>query len=214
MVNDIKPLLNSEKVGDILDIMEELKYTHLPVVDQDRNYLGLLCEDDLLELDEEDRIQKHQRCLKPFAIAANSHLFEAVKSMGEGQLSLLPVVNTEGGYLGYVPAVELLQDLGRELSFNERGSVIVLKMDVRDYHLAQVSQIVESEDAKIIGLLLFNDTNPDLLNLVLKINQEDLSRIIQSFKRYNYSIDAVFHQSIFDENLADRYESFMKYINI
>lgn len=214
LLNDIKPLQDSEKVADVLDIMEELKYSHLPVVDEDRSYLGLLCEDDLLELDEDALIKNHRRCFKPYAISVDSHLFDAIKIIGEGNLSLLPVIDAQSKYLGYLSAVEALQDFGRELSFTETGSVMVLKMEVLDYHLSQIAQIVESEDARIIGLLIFNDPNPDLLNLVLKINQQDLGRIIQSFQRYNYNIDSVYHQSIFDESLADRYESFMKYINI
>ncbi|MDZ7846588.1 MAG: hypothetical protein U5L96_07370 [Owenweeksia sp.] len=41
-------------------------------------------------------------------------MFEALRLIGEGNLSLLPVVNAENKYRGYISSVELLQDLGRE----------------------------------------------------------------------------------------------------
>ena len=214
MLNDLKPLRGEDVVSEVLDIMEELKYSHLPVVDEERHFLGLVCEDDLLEFDDDSTLARHQRCYKPYSLSDQSHIFEALRMFGDGNLSLLPVVDGENHYLGYLSAMELLQDIGRELSFTEAGSLIILRMSLRDYHLAQVAQIVESEDAKIIGLFLVNDAEPDYLQLVLKINQQDISRIIQSFQRYNYNIVAVYHQSIFDENMEDRYESFMKYINI
>ncbi len=214
LLNDIKPLKPEDVVGEVLDVMEELKYSHLPVVDEERLFLGLVCEDDLLEFEEDSKLSRHQHILKPFSIALSSHVFEALRIFGEGNLSLLPVVDATNKYCGYMSATELLQDIGRQLSFVEAGSAIVLKMAVRDYHLAQVAQIVESEDAKVMGLFLVNDEEADALNLVIKINQQDISRIVQSFQRYNYNIVAVFHQSIFDENMEDRFESFMKYINI
>ncbi|MDZ7846587.1 MAG: hypothetical protein U5L96_07365 [Owenweeksia sp.] len=54
---------------------------------------------------------------------------------------------------------------------------------------------------------------PDQLQITLKINQTDLGRILQSFERYNYNIIEVFHDSMFEDSLTDRYQSFMKYLN-
>lgn len=214
LLNDLTPLADTDQVGVILDTMEELKFSHLPVVDQDRIYLGVVCEDDLLEVSEEsDALGKHTHLLKSFSIERNSNLFEAIKIIGEGNLSLLPVVGTDNKYIGYLSTTEVIQDLGRDLTFSESGGVIVLKVPVRDYQLAQIAQIVESEDARIMGLHMSNSSDTDQLIVCLKINQTDLSRIIKSFERYNYIVVEVFHQSIFDENVADRYESFMKYIN-
>lgn len=214
LLNDLKPLADTDQVGVILDTMEELKFSHLPVVDQERIYLGVVCEDDLLEVSEEsDTLGKHSHLLKPYYVARKASLFDAIKIIGEGNLSLLPVVNEDNKYVGYLSTNEVIQDLGRDQTFSAEGGVLILKVSVRDYQLTQIAQIVESEDARIIGLHLVNSTDTEELIVCLKINQIDLSRIIKSFERYNYSIVEVFHQSIFDENVADRYEAFMKYIN-
>ena len=53
-------------------------------------------------------------------------------------------------YRGYIPAVDILQDMGREMTFAEPGSIMILRIPSRDYHLAQIAQIVESEDARIV----------------------------------------------------------------
>ncbi len=214
LLNDIKPLQPSEKIAEVLDVMEELKYSHLPVVDEDKFYLGVICEDELLEIqNEEDNLQKHLRLLKAYAVSENENMFEAIRLIGEGNLSMLPVVNSENRYLGYMSSMELLQDVGRELTFTEPGSVLVLRVPSRDYQLAQISQIIESEDAKIIGFHLATDESGDQLLISLKINQMDVSRIIKSFERYNYNIVEVFHHSLFDDSIEDRYQSFMKYLN-
>ncbi len=214
LLNDVKPLHPADEVGVILDTMEELKFSHLPVVDEEKLYLGLICEDDLLEVSEEaDPLSKHFRFLKSYSITEESNMFDAVRLIGEGNLSLLPVIDEAGLYKGYISAVELLQDVGRELTFSEPGGVIVLNVQVRDYQLAQIAQIVESEDARIIGFHLGNTADPDKMLVSLKINQTDLTRIIKAFERYNYNVAEVFHHSIFDESVADRYAAFMKYLN-
>ncbi|WP_417612546.1 CBS domain-containing protein [Owenweeksia hongkongensis] len=215
LLNDLKPLNQSEKVVDILDAMEELKFSHLPVVDDERLYLGVICEDDLLEVSNEDDIlTKHLRLLKAYRVSSDADMFEAIRIIGEGNLSLLPVVDAKNHYRGYIATSELLQDVGRELTFKEPGGVLVLSIPVRDYQLTQIAQIVESEDAKVIGFHLSEDTEQEKLLVALKINQTDLDRIVKSFQRYNYNVVEVFHQSLFDDSLEDRYQSFMKYLNI
>lgn len=213
LLNDIKPLHQSEKVSDILDVMEELKYSHLPVVDDDKIYLGLVCEDDLLEINEDDLLKKHFRMMSAFSVAENEEVLRAISIIGKENLSLLPVVNKDNKYLGYISAAELLQDLGRQISFSEPGSVVVLRMPSRDYHLAQIAQIVESDDAKIVGVILGNDEESDQIQICLKINQLDLTRIVRSLERYNYKVVEVYHQSLLDEGLEDRYDAFMNYLN-
>lgn len=213
ILNDIKPLSITEKVASILDLMEELKFCHLPVLDQGK-YVGLIGEDDLLDIQEEDdTLDKHLKVLKPYRLRADDHLFNAMHVIGEGNLSLLPVVREEQQYIGFLSPLEMVQDLGRQLTFQEPGALIVLRTATLDYHLSQLTQIVESEDAHIIGFHLVAD-GPDHLEIILKINRTDISRIIKAFERFEYEIKAVFHRSIFDDTASDRYDSLMNYLNI
>ncbi len=216
MLNDIKPFTLSETVESLLDVMQELKYTHLPLVDDKRRYVGLVCEDDLLEIGSGNQeIGRFLRLVKPYSISEDSNLFNAIRVIGEGNLSLLPVVSDEENqYRGYIPAIDIVQDLGRELTFVEPGSIMILKIPGLDYQLAQIAQIVESEDARVVGLHMMNDPESDQLLVCLKINQPDLSRILSSFERYNYVVKEVYHQSLFDDGVQDRYQAFMKYLNI
>lgn len=215
LLNDIKPLGLTDKISDILDQMEELKFSQLAVVDDDQYYLGLIDEDDALEIENETgELGQHARYLKPYSIALGSNLFEAIKVIGEGQLSLLPVVDEDHIYKGYLSPLELMQDLGRQMTFVESGSVLVLEIPTRDYQLSQISQIIESDDARIIGFHLTASSSSDELYLALKINQKDLGRILKSLERYSYKVVEVFHESLFDDTLDDRYQALMKYLNI
>lgn len=213
ILNDFKALTLEEQVNDLLELMEELKCNHLPILHEGK-YLGLISEDDLMDVENpEDQLNAHLKVIKPYAIEADQHIYDAIRIFGEGDLSILPVVDAEGIYHGYIGPNELIWDLGQQLGFVEAGSVIVLRVAIIDYHISQIAQIVESEDALILGLQLRSD-GPDFIKVAVKINQIDLSRIIKSFERFSYDIVEVYHKSLFDDTGRDRYDALMKYLNI
>jgi len=213
ILNDVKPLGTETKVDYALEVMEELKSSHLPVVHEGK-YLGLISEDDLMDIQNiEDSLDQHLKVIKPYQVDTDTHIYEAIRMIGEGNLTCLPVLDGDGNYIGYLSPNELMWDIGRGLSFVERGGVVVLRIPVRDYHISQLAQIVESEDALILGLQLASESN-DFLKVALKINQQDLSRIVKSFERYEYEVVELYHESLFDDTASDRYEGLMNYLNI
>lgn len=212
LLNDLKPLDTEVSVGDTLEMMDELKLTHLPVVHEGR-YVGLVCDEDFQDLNQSDsKIDRHLQMLKPYQIGVEDHLYNAVALMGEGHLSLLPVTDEQERYLGYLSPLELIQDWGHQLTFREPGSLVVLRIPVRDYHLSQLAQIVESEDGRVVGLQMTSD-GLDQLRLFLKVNLLDCSNLIKNLERFDYEVVEVYHKSLFDDSASDRYEALMRYLN-
>jgi len=80
--------------------------------------------------------------------------------------------------------------------------------------LSEISRIVESNDARILSSFVTSHKDSVQMEVTLKINKSDLSGIIQTFNRYNYTVSASFHESKHDELMHDRYEELMKYLNI
>ena len=212
ILNDFNALGITERVEDLLSNMGELKISHMPIIHEGQ-YLGLISEEDLLDVENtDDNLEKHLKLLKPYSIRAEDHLYAAIKTIAEGNLSCLPVLNDEKKYIGYLSPQELIFNLGRQLSYNELGSVIVLRIAIRDYYISKISQIIESEDALILGLQLRKDGN-DFILVSLKINQQDLSRILKSFERFEYDVVEVYHQTPFEDD-SDPFEALVKYLNI
>jgi hypothetical protein len=50
------------------------------------------------------------------------------------------------------------------------------------------------------------------LEVTLKINQIELTRIIRTFERYDYVIKASFQKSEGDEDIQSRYDSLMNFL--
>jgi hypothetical protein len=52
------------------------------------------------------------------------------------------------------------------------------------------------------------------MEVTIKINRTDLSAVLQTFYRYNYTVKASFnHLDYYDDN-KQRFDSFMNYLNI
>jgi CBS-domain-containing membrane protein len=130
------------------------------------------------------------------------------------QLTVVPVLDAEEHYLGVITSAQLLSSLSSMASVAEPGGIIVLEMNTHDYTLTEIGRIVESNDAKILSSFVSSNADSTKIEVTLKINRKDLTAILQTFERFNYTVKAWYHQSEFDDDLKTRYDSFMNYINI
>ena len=85
-------------------------------------------------------------------------------------------------------------------------------MNVHDYSLAEISRIVESNDTKILSSHVASSYDSSQVELVLKLNNTDLTRIIASFDRFGYTIKESYHESEQDDDLQDRYDTLMNFL--
>lgn len=212
--NDFKPVQSSDSVHDALQMMEDQKVYHLPVC-ENGSYQGLISEGDLLDaFDHKNSIAEGSSKMIKVFIAEDKHIIDAIKLFSEFHLSILPVLNAREEYLGYINPYDIINGIGKMLSIETPGGVLVLKLNFNDYYLSQIAQIVESNDAKILAFYINSEPNISQIELSLKINKTDLSSIIDSFNRYDYDVSAAYHKSAGDIDLQYRYENFMKYLNI
>ncbi len=204
----------TESASTALELMDVFKVSHLPVVDGDE-YIGLISDTIIYDLDNADRkiCECHLHLPTP-AVRGSQHIFEVIDMLSKTMLTTLPVVNDNGQYLGVIGISDLAFELSHLLSSENPGAIIELEMNVYDYSLSQIAQIVESNDSKVLSLHVRN-TSPDTIVVTIKLNRTDVSGVIQTFERYNYNITAVHSvNEQYSSMLQDRLNSFIKFLNI
>ena len=92
--------------------------------------------------------------------------------------------------------------------------IIVLEINDKDYLLTEIAQIVESNDAKVLSMYITSHPDSTKFEVTLKINKMDVGSILQTFNRYDYIISASFTEDTYTDNLQDRFDSLMNYLNI
>lgn len=197
-----------------LVIMDENRLGHVALVDKG-SYQGLVSDNDIYDLEDTFiPLKKAQPSLiRPF-INAYSHIYEIVALACEYKITVVPVLGDNESFLGVITLEDLILALGKVTNAGEPGGVVILGLNVRDYSMAQIAQIVESENAKILSSYVSSQEDSLKIDLTLKINRKDLSSIIAAFDRYQFEIKASYHESEHDEDLQRRFEQFINYLNI
>lgn len=212
--NVIPPLKTSDTVQKALERMSEFKLYHLPIVNE-AQFLGLVSEEELIEVrDQQLPIGSLSlTLLNPF-VFKDAHIYDVIRLFNQLQLSLVPVLDVNKNYLGVVSINNLLSYTAETYAVKEFGGIIVLEISNRNNSLAHMAQIVEADNAQILSSYVSSFPNSTKLEITLKINKTELSGIIASFERYNYEVKAVFNNTQNDDGSADRFNSFMNYLNV
>ena len=132
--------------------------------------------------------------------------------MSEHKLSIIPVLDENEQYLGCTSIYHLMTTLANIGSIKEPGSILVLEINSIDYSMAQIAQIIESNNAKILSSYILSDVSSSVLEVTLKINELNLSRIILTFERYDYKIKASFQAVASDDDLRWKYDALMNFM--
>ena len=210
---DIPPLTHTDTGEKALRWMDEFKVTHLPDL-KNGNFVGVISESDILDkMDVEDTLDKLFDHLPRPYVNENSHIYEVLAKISEHKLSVLPILDNNEKYLGCTSIHNLITKIANTGSIKESGGIIVLEVNAVDYSMAQIAQIVESNNAKILSSYIMSPSDSNKLEVTLKINQIELDRIIRTFERYDYTIKASFQKSSGDEDVQFRYDALMNYLN-
>ena len=100
--NKIPQLQLEDSVKKALQLIADYKCTHLPVVDKEK-YIGLICEDDLLDNNKDGAtIELFQSDLIPARVLVTDHFLKAVPICNLYQTNVIPVINETGELLGCI----------------------------------------------------------------------------------------------------------------
>lgn len=211
---DVLPLKASDTGLVAMHWFDEFRVTHLPVI-SDSQLLGLISEDDVYAAGTfEEPIWSYQLQLQNVSILQSRHIYEVMKIFSDYKLTTLPVVDDKGAYLGLITLASLVEKMAVTAAVNNPGGILVLETNVNDYSMTEVSRIVEENDAKILSLYVSSPADSTRVELTLKLNKIDIQPVIQAFLRYDYTIKASFFESDYFDNLRDRYDMLMTYLNV
>jgi CBS domain-containing protein len=210
--NAIPYLHKDDTVYHALQLMNDYHVAHLPVVEDD-NYLGIISEEQLLQIDEESQLTELPISDGTTSVQANEHFLKAIQTAVVNKQSIVPVVE-EKQLLGIVTYNDLLRNASDFMSLNEPGALIVLEIDNRNYSFTEINRIVESVDAQITQLNTFTDPESGTVQVTIRVNKLQVSDLISTFQRYEYNVKYYFGEELYENELKTNYDNLMNYLNI
>lgn len=213
LISQSVPYLHpGDKVYHALQLMNDYHVGHLPVVDEER-YLGIISEEQLLQNDDELAVGQLPVTDGTTSVQANEHFLKAVQTAVAHKLSIVPVVE-EKQLLGTVTYTDLLRNTSAFMSLHLPGALIVLEIDSRNYSFAEINRIVESNDAQITQLNTLTDPETGMMQATLRLSKIEVSDIVATFQRYEYSVKYYFGEEMYENELRNNFDNLMNYLKI
>jgi len=204
----------TDKVSFALQMMDDYNVQHLPVENHD-DFAGLISKDLLHDFDGDDLIAALEDHFVLASILPREHFLTAIKMVaGLGDISLLPVVNEAKELQGVITAKKLIHAAATFNAVDEPGGMIVLEMEKRNFSFGELSRLVETNDAYITQLNTYTDATTGILQVTFKINKLEISDIIATLQRYDYTILYYFGEELYENELKENLDLLMAYLNI
>lgn len=197
-----------------LDRMSDFKVSHLPIVNGEQ-LLGVVSEDDLVGVaDYEDAIGSLGLSLYQPYVEEHQHIYEVIRAALNLRLTIVPVLDAASNYLGVVSINAMVEYMATITSVSEPGAIIVLEISNRNNSLAHMAQVVESNNAQVLSSYVRSFPDSVRLEVTLKVNKTDISSILAAFNRYDYTVIATYNDLRSRDQVVDRYDQLMNYLNL
>lgn len=195
--------------------MEELRCNQLPVVENEK-FLGLISEDLILESnDAEKSIADFDLIGKKCIVYANSHFYDVIKLASDNNVQMVGVLNEEGKYTGVITVQDTITSFAQSAAVQIPGGILVLSMNQIDYSLAEISRLIEENNAKILSSSVkVDEQDPAKLKVTLKINRLDMAHIVATLERFGYKIIARFQETKVLDEEKGKIDMLLRYLDI
>ncbi|HIO26614.1 MAG TPA: CBS domain-containing protein, partial [Flavobacteriaceae bacterium] len=164
--------------------------------------------------DKNKPLSDYEYSLETFFVRESDNWLDILESFTKNNTNLMPVLADEDNkYLGYLEISDVLAFLSETPFMDSPGAIVVVEKGLKDYSFSEISQIIESNEGKVLGAFISNINN-DVAEITIKIGLLGLNEIIQTFRRYSYKVVSTHQEDVFLKNLKERSDYLDKYLNI
>ncbi|MBF6607207.1 MAG: CBS domain-containing protein [Flavobacterium sp.] len=210
--NDYKALDNEAAVESVQDFFYDNLFTHFPVTDNGV-FIGCVASEDAETFDSDKKLSDYRYAMEVFFARPDSMWLDLLQIFARHRSNVIPVLDKKNVYAGYFEVQDIIKAFNDTPFLKEEGGIIVVEKSLSDYSMGQIVQIVESNNAKILGLLV-SDASNDKVQVTIKTALGGLNEIIQTFRRYNYRVVSEHQEDSYITDLKDRSDYLDKYLNI
>lgn len=212
ITNDFKAIDSQETIAAVQDFFSELTFSHFPVVEEEI-YIGSVASEDVETFDSFKKIIDYRYSLEGFFARNTMIWLDVLEVFAKNKTNLVPVLDESNKYVGYYEISDIMEFFHETPFLQESGGIIVIQKRTLDYSMGEITQIIESNNGKILGLFV-SEADSENTQVTIKISLGVMNEIIQSFRRYNYEIMSEHFEDNYINTLKERSDYLDKYLNI
>ena len=212
IITDIQPVKSTDSIRDVQEMFNQLTYSHVPVL-KDDHFVGCLSETDVHCFEADKTVGDYLYAAEGFHVLIDTIWLDVLEAFAINDANIMPVLNETNSYLGYYELNDIISLFNETPFFAEAGAILIVEKGYNDYSFSEISQIVESNNARMMGAFISKVEN-DLAQITIKIGHSGLNDLLQTFRRYGYNIISGHHEDALMKSLKDRSDYLNKYLNL
>lgn len=212
IINSVPVFEVSENLKGVIAFFEETTYSHVGVT-ENGTYLGLLSENDLPCFEPEKKIDDFRFEMEEFFVTKDTSWLDLLEMFSRNEANILPVIDEDRTIVGYYDLEDVVDVFIDTPFFREPGAILVVSTGIKDYSFSEIAQIVEGNNARLLGAFITQSEN-DIVQITLKVGTQSVNEVAQTFRRYNYTIVYGNRDDQFLEDLKQRSDYLEKYLNV
>lgn len=212
ITNDYKAIDSQETIEVVQDFFDDLSFSHFPVIEEEV-YIGSIASNDIETFDGNKKVFDYRYSLEGFFARNTMIWLDVLEVFAKNNTNLVPVLDEKNKYVGYYEISDIMKFFHETPFLQEPGGIIIVKKRTSEYSMGQVTQIVESNNGKLLGLFI-SEADSENTQVTIKISLGVMNEIIQTFRRYNYEIVSEHFEDNYINTLKERSDYLDKYLNI
>ena len=212
ITNDFRAIDSQETIASVQDFFADLNFSHFPVV-ENGIFIGSIASDDVETFDTDKNAIDYKYTLERFFARKSMMWLDVLEVFAKNHTNIIPVLDENNLYIGYYEMEDIMKFFQETPFLKEQGGIIIVQKGLLDYSMGQVTQIVESNNGKILGCFI-SEADLENVQITVKIGVGPLNEIIQTFRRYNYEIISEHQEDAYINSLKERSDYLDKYLNI
>ena len=211
ILNDFNPLDINSTIESAKKLCNELLISHIPIVENGK-LIGCFSQSDIQTIEDPTlKIDQYLELLIQFNSTPSTTTLELFSVFATYDSNIIPVT-IENNYIGYYELSDILDVFSSSPFLATQGSIVLVQKNKREFTMSEISQIIESNNGTLLGAYQ-SEIKDDTVIITLKITSQEVNEIIQTFRRYNYTIISNHSEDIYMEELKDRAAYLQKYLN-
>jgi len=210
--NDFKPIDSNETIENVQDFFIDIAFSHFPVL-ENGIFIGCIASEDVETFEAQKKLSDYRYTVEGFFVRTSMNWLDVLEVFARNNANIVPILDENNKYIGYYEVTDIIKFLNGTPFLKEIGGIIIIEKSINEYSMSQITQIVESNNGKLLGLFISEATN-DKVQITIKITLGSMNEIIQSFRRFNYEIISEHNEDNYLNILKERSEYLDKYLNM
>ena len=212
ITNDFRAIDSQETIASVQDFFADLNFSHFPVL-ENGIFIGSIAADDVETFDTDKKVIDYKYTLERFFARKSMMWLDVLEVFAKNHTNVVSVLDENNAYIGYYEMEDIMKFFQETPFLKEQGGIIIVQKGLLDYSMGQVTQIVESNNGKILGCFV-SEADLENVQITIKIGVGPMNEIIQNYRRYGYEIISEHQEDAYINSLKERSDYLDKYLNI